>query len=493
MLARFALGAAFGQRPLMILFICPIIVCAYAGGLAAGLVATFLSAALIDWFMIPPTSSLWIDSTADLAGWSILVLGGVLISVAMETLHRRTEELRKQFEMLRETEEQLRQAQKMESVGRLAGGIAHDFNNMLSVIIGSASLCLDALGPDDPMRTDVEQINLAADRAASLTRQLLAFSRRQVLAPKDVNLNDVVGALGEMVKRLVGEHIEVRVELGVGLGTVRVDVAQLEQVLLNLVVNARDAMPSGGRLTIETRQVLLGAEAAREHPEVTPGPHVSLSVRDTGTGMDRATRERIFEPFFTTKAMGKGTGLGLSMAYGTIKQSGGSISVDSEPGKGTTFTINLPVVSTPGASLSVVQPAAERARGSEMVLIVEDEPQVRRVAARVLRRAGYVVLEAARADEALELVERTAGPLQLLITDVVMPQMNGRALAEKVLARQPQLRVLYMSGYADSAIVEGGVLGAGVNYLQKPFTPDVLVSKVHDVLASGHASFPKAG
>ncbi|HTK96171.1 MAG TPA: PAS domain S-box protein [Terriglobales bacterium] len=398
------------------------------------------------------------------------------------------------FEMIAEDvterhalEEQLRQSQKMEAVGRLAGGVAHDFNNLLTVIKGYSELMLDQLEGADPMRAEVEEIQRAADRAASLTRQLLAFSRQQVLAPKVIDLNSVVSNMDKLLKRLLGEDVDLLTVLDSKIGTVRADPGQIEQVIMNLAVNARDAMPKGGKLTVETSNVALDELYARDHATVRPGNYVMLSVSDTGIGMDPVTRSHVFEPFFTTKEQGKGTGLGLSTVYGIIKQSGGYIWVYSEVGIGTTFKVYLPRVDA-AVELSAPAIVADRHRGHETVLLVEDEDGVRALIRQVLHRNGYTVLQARHGGEALLLCERHQGKIDLLLTDVVLTQMSGTELAERLLKLRSDMRVLYMSGYTDEAIVQHGVLSPGTSFLQKPFTNDALARKVREVLEAPPAA-----
>jgi PAS domain S-box-containing protein len=378
-------------------------------------------------------------------------------------------------------EQELLHAQRMEGVGQLAGGIAHDFNNLLTVIGGRCQIVLGQLGLADPLRRDLDLIAKTASRAAALTRQLLAFSRKQVLQPKVVDLNELVQNSTNLLKRLIGEDIELTFVPAPAATRVRVDPGQVEQVIVNLAVNARDAMAEGGRLTIETKAVALDAGYAMRHVDVTEGPYVMLAVTDTGSGMDAATQARIFEPFFTTKGPGKGTGLGLATVYGIIKQSGGHIRVYSEPGIGTAFKIYLPstnVVAQP-MSHEIADPLP---RGTETVLVVEDEVEVRRLAKEFLEQLGYTVLEAVDAPDALLIAERHMGLIHLLLTDVVMPGMSGRALTTKFTEMRPETRILYMSGYTDDAIVRHGVLDAGVELLEKPFSIEVLAVKARAVL-----------
>jgi two-component system, cell cycle sensor histidine kinase and response regulator CckA len=399
-----------------------------------------------------------------------------------ERVAARSAELMTTNEALRKSEEQLLHAQKMEAVGRLAGGVAHDFNNMLSVILSYASLILDDLPEKDPMREDVGEIAQAASRATSLTQQLLAFSRRQVMNLGPVDLNAIVGGMEKMLQRLIGEDIELKTILCATLGRARADAGQIEQVLLNLAVNARDAMPAGGKLTLETANVVLDEAYASEHLGARAGRHVMLAVSDSGVGMSAEVRQRIFEPFYTTKELGKGTGLGLSTVFGIVKQSGGNIWVYSEPGRGTTFKVYLPEVEGDAAAEPSRSIAPRAAEGKETILLVEDEELVRRAARASLRRMGYTILEASSASEALMLCERYSGPIHLMVTDVVMPAMSGRELAERLARIRPEIKVLYMSGYTDNTIVHHGVLDPGVEFLQKPFTPEVLGRRIREVL-----------
>ncbi len=384
-------------------------------------------------------------------------------------------------EALRHSQEQLRQAQKMEAVGRLAGGVAHDFNNVLSVIMSYSDLILGDLKPADPLRGDIEEIRKAASRAAGLTHQLLLFSRQQVVEPRVVDLHEVLTSMDKMLQRILGEDVDLLLVAPRSGGRVKADPSHVEQVILNLVVNARDAMPTGGKLTIETANIVLDADYANTHLPAKAGQYVMMAVTDTGSGMDRDTQSRIFEPFFTTKEKGKGTGLGLSTVFGIVQQSGGSIWVYSEPGQGTTFKIYLPRVD---AEVEVLTPtlAPTTLRGSETILLVEDEEQVRTVVVGVLRRQGYHVIPAQNAGEALLLCERHPGKIDLLLTDVVMPQMSGPELAKRLATTRPEVRVLCMSGYTDDSIVRHGVLETGVAFIQKPITPALLTRKVREVL-----------
>ena len=382
----------------------------------------------------------------------------------------------------RSLENQFRQAQKMEAVGRLAGGVAHDFNNILTIIVSNSEFLLGDLGTDDPKRQDVEEIRAAAQRATGLTRQLLAFSRRQVLQLRVLSLNGVVEALNKMLLRLIGEDVTLEASLDSELGAVRADAGQMEQVILNLVVNSRDAMPSGGRLTIETSNVVLDEAYVREHTGVSPGRYAMLAISDTGVGMDAETQAHIFEPFFTTKELGKGTGLGLATVYGIVKQCRGFVWVYSEPGRGTTFKIYLPRVDAPLDAPDMAQPVRPSPGGHEFVLLAEDDASVRRVIAEALERKGYRVLAAPDGQTAVAMARAQPGEIPLLITDLVMPGMTGRELAETIAAERPQICVLYMSGYTDDAVVRHGVLEAGMLYLQKPFTPGALAFKVREAL-----------
>jgi PAS domain S-box-containing protein len=382
----------------------------------------------------------------------------------------------------KQLEDQLRHSQKMEAIGQLAGGIAHDFNNLLTAIIGYSELSMKPLRAADPLLNNLQEIKKAGDRAASLTRQLLAFSRKQVLQPKVLDLNAVVSDLETMLRRLIGEDLELSTVLDPKVGAIKVDPGQIEQIILNLAVNARDAMPRGGTLTIETKNVFLDDQYAKTHVAVTPGPFVMLAVSDSGTGIDPQTRSHIFEPFFTTKEVGKGTGLGLSTVYGIVKQSGGNVLVHSEVGLGTTFKIYLP-------RTDESPPLSERdtgslgfLRGTETALLVEDEEIVRKLACQVLRLYGYQVLEAVEGMGALRICKSHPAPIHLLITDVIMPGMSGRELAGRLTELRPEMQVLYMSGYTDRGKLHQGFSDIGANFIQKPFSTDVLAIKVREVL-----------
>lgn len=380
-------------------------------------------------------------------------------------------------------EEQLRQSQKMEAVGQLAGGVAHDFNNLLTVINGYGEVLLDRLKPDDPLRELVTEMTRAGERAAALTRQLLAFSRKQVLAPTVLDLNAVVVDLEKMLRRVIGEDIRLVTSLQPHIGHVKIDRGQMEQVILNLAVNARDAMPRGGQLLLQTRAVEWDENDTRGHANTKPGSYIVLTIRDSGHGMTPEVQARIFEPFFTTKGPGKGTGLGLATVYGIVQQSGGSIEVSSQPNAGTAFTIYLPRVdrairSSKSSHLGV----RTVSRGSETILLVEDEDAIRSLSKLVLQQSGYTVLEAGNADEALQTAQRHKETIHLLVTDVVMPDLGGRELAERLMALHPEMRVLYVSGYTDDAIVRHGVSEEKIHFLQKPFTPQALAVTVREVL-----------
>jgi two-component system cell cycle sensor histidine kinase/response regulator CckA len=408
--------------------------------------------------------TLWVVRTTDAQG----AVTGVIGIMADVTERKRMEE-------------QFRAAQRMEAIGRLAGGVAHDFNNLLSVILGYSELILERLPADDPARRHAAEIRKAAVKAADLTRQLLAFSRRQVLETRLLNLNVVVADIEKILRRLIGEDVELITRLAPDLGWVKVDPAQTEQVIMNLVVNARDAMPKGGKVTLETSNVEIDEAYAQAHVAMSPGPCVMLAVSDTGTGMDLETAAHIFEPFFTTKK--EGTGLGLSTVYGIVKQSGGNIWVYSEPGRGTTFKIYLPRQAAVAAPAPLAAPAAASpAAGAETIMVVEDALPLRELACEFLRKAGYTVLEAPTGKEALAIAAQHSGGIHVLLTDVIMPGLSGPDLARELQALQPGLAVLFMSGYTDDAIVHHGVLEPGVNLLPKPFSRDQLLRKMREVL-----------
>jgi signal transduction histidine kinase len=379
-------------------------------------------------------------------------------------------------------ERQFYQAQKMETVGQLAGGIAHDFNNILTAIVGFGTLVAEQVSENEAASRNMAEILVAANRASALTRQLLAFGRRQVLHPTRINLNDTVHALVGMLRQLIGENIDLRIVCAPNLPPIRADLSQLESALANLVINARDAMPRGGRLTIETADVTLDDDYCATHVGVRPGRYARLSVSDNGIGMPQEIQTRIFEPFFTTKEPGKGSGLGLSTVYGIVKQSGGNIWVYSEEGLGSTFKMYLPVDAGELRVAGQIEPARGHwSKGTETVLLVEDAPMIRRLAREIMLRAGYTVIEAGDAEQALSLSEKQ-GRIDVMLTDLIMPGPRGVELAEQLRAARPGVRVLYMSGYTDNAIVRNGMLGASEAFLQKPFTPEELLRKLRHVI-----------
>ncbi len=399
------------------------------------------------------------------------------ISIVRDITERKKAEKEKS-----ELEAQLRQSQKMEAIALLAGGVAHDFNNILSVIMGNCDLCLLDLPTKDPIRANIEEIKNASRRAADLTRQLLAFCGRQILEPKVIDLNSLIKNLEKMLLRIIGEDIELYTFLSEDLGRIKADPGQIEQVILNLTVNARDAMPRGGKFTIETSNANLDEEYARKHVGVAPGSYIMLSITDTGTGMPPEVKERIFEPFFTTKEKGKGTGLGLSTVYGIVKQSGGNIWVYSELGQGTTFKVYFPKVEEPAHKLEEKIVSPEILGGNETILLVEDDETVRKLALRILKKQGYNVLEASGGGEALIICENYKETIHLILTDVVMPRMSGKELVERLMLIHPEMKVLYMSGYTDNVIAVHGILEKGIEYIQKPFTVEGLARKVREVL-----------
>jgi signal transduction histidine kinase len=407
---------------------------------------------------------------------------GALAMVLDVTAPRAAEEERRQLEAaLTSSQEQLQHAQKLEAVGLLAGGVAHDFNNLLSVILSYSDLIASGLDSADPLAQDVEEIRLAGERATHLTRQLLAFGRRQVLVPRVVDLNDVVAGVEKMLRRLIREDVAFATRRAERPVKVRVDVHQMEQVLMNLAVNARDAMPGGGSLVIETSEALIDDAFAARHGGLRPGPHACLSVRDTGFGMSQETMKRVFEPFFTTKESGRGTGLGLSVVHGIVQQSGGAVVVKSEPGVGTTFDVYLPALPCADVETEATRRVSDsvRMRGTETVLLVDDDESVRTVARRILERFGYRVLESQTVGDALLIAERE-GTLDLLLTDVVMPLMDGRELAGRLRRMRPEMRVVYMSGYADGRIDARG--DEHFAFVPKPLTPFGLACSVREVL-----------
>jgi signal transduction histidine kinase len=403
-------------------------------------------------------------------------IAGAIANAQLYTEHLRSEKERAALE------DQLHQAQKMEAVGRLAGGVAHDFNNMLGVIIGHAELALALINPTEPLYIDLQEIRKAAQRSADLTRQLLAFARRQTVSPKVLDLNDTVSGMLKMLGRLIGEDIDLAWRPGRDLRKVRIDPSQIDQILANMAVNARDAIAGVGKITIETGNVVLDDAYCAEHAEFVPGEFVLLAVSDTGAGMSREILAHLFEPFFTTKKMGRGTGLGLATVHGIVKQNGGFINVYSEPGRGTTFKIYLPAFEGETAKASAETAAGKRHRGTETVLIVEDEKAILKLGRKILEQLGYKVLTANTPAQAIHMVRESSGDIHLLITDVVMPEMNGRDLAERLTSIKPGLKCLFMSGYTASVIAHQGVLDKGVCFIQKPFSVKALAGKVREVL-----------
>jgi signal transduction histidine kinase/CheY-like chemotaxis protein len=410
-----------------------------------------------------------------LSGSAIDGLSSIADAIALGVQHKLVEQANTALEA------QLLHAQKMEAVGRLAGGIAHDFNNLLSVILSYSEWMVEELKPGEPMREYSEEICKAGHRAAGLTRQLLMFSRQQVVEPKVLDLNDVLAGMAKMLPRILGADIEQVSVLADRLGRVCIDLGSIEQVVMNLVVNARDAMPTGGKLTVETANIVLDDDYARAHVGVKSGPHVMLTITDTGQGMDAATQSRIFEPFFTTKPSGKGTGLGLSTVFGIVHQSGGSVWVESEVGHGTTVRVMLPQVNAPLDVEPALETVRTSLRGSETILVVDDDEQVRVVACGILRRYGYKVIEAASPGDAMLMCERV-GAIDVLLSDVVMPQMSGPALAKRLASSRPDMKLLCMSGYTDDSIIRHGVYEGDIAFVQKPFTSDTLTKKVRDLL-----------
>ena len=420
-------------------------------------------------------------SFGDMTDRLIHLRDGLVLRTA--ELTKTAESLQTEMAERKQLEEQLLQSLKMESIGRLAGGIAHDFNNLLTAIIGYSELSLSKIPKGDPIQADLEEIQKAADRAASLTGQLLAFSRRQIIEPKLVGVNQLIMEVGSLLQRLIDESISLALLPGPSAGWVKVDPHQFEQVLINLVVNARDAMPEGGQLTVQTSNVVLTPQQARELGEVQPGEYVVLTISDTGTGMSAETQKQIFEPFFTTKDQGKGTGLGLATCYGIVKQNSGHIEVESELGTGTCFRIYLPRVEAPSDVPAVADEPEPWPRGTETVLLVEDEPAVRTVTSTALSSQGYRVLEATNGVEALQVSEdHAAEKISLLLTDVIMPTMGGKELAEQICERRPDIKVLFTSGYDNDAIADHGLLEPGLEFLQKPAPLQELTSRVRHVL-----------
>jgi signal transduction histidine kinase/CheY-like chemotaxis protein len=475
-----------------IFYLLPVLLVSWRVGRLAGVWMS--TASVLLWYVADAMGGAFNSHTAGLywnaaARLSTFVLATYLLST-LKTLHNtledkvaeRTAALTAEIMERKQLEEQLVRLQKMEAIGRLAGGLAHDFNNLLTVIGGYSDLLLSHLDPGNPLHRHAEAINNAAARASTLTRQLLAFSRKQLLQPKVLDLNAVVATMEPMLRRLISEDITLIVGLAPALGRVKADPGQLEQVLLNLVVNARDAMPQGGTLTIDTTNVEWDELVAHGRSSLSPGSYVRLTVHDTGMGMDAATRSHLFEPFFTTKAPGQGTGLGLSTVYGIITQSGGHIEVDSAPAQGAMFAIYLPRVEETIEAGQHDRARPETPRGQETVLLVEDEAGVRSITRTMLELRGYRVLEAGGGEEALQICAQQEGPVQLLLTDVVMPGMTGPEVAQRLTRLRPEMKVLYMSGYTDDTILRYGVTELGTAFLQKPFTADMIAWKVREVL-----------
>jgi signal transduction histidine kinase len=422
-----------------------------------------------------------VDIEATSAGAADYLIKGEVTPALLERTIRYAMRHHADMTTLRESEEGQRQGQRMEAVGRFAGGVAHDFNNMMSAVVGFSALVLDALEEDDPLRAWVKEIERAGERASEMTKQLLAFTRKQVLLPRVLDLNAVVSDVSELLSRLIGEDVELVLDLAPRLYAVEADSGQLEQVIVNLAVNGRDAMPGGGRLTITTANAELEAGATLQ-ADLGPGSYVTLAVSDTGEGMDLDTMQKIFEPFFTTKEEGKGTGLGLATVFGIVKQSGGDIRVQSDAGHGSKFTIFLPRAAAPVLRFEVPGPASATPRGDETILLVEDEDVVRHLEREVLVSNGYTVLEAAGPLEALELASGHEGVIHLLLTDLVMPDMNGQELARRLAVERPEMAMIFASGYSDDAFVRRGLLDLDGSFLAKPLTPLSIAQKVRDVL-----------
>jgi signal transduction histidine kinase len=424
-----------------------------------------------------------LDVEAMRAGAADYLVKGQTTPALMERVIRHSMDRKDAEAAQQHSEAQLRQAQKMEAIGRLAGGVAHDFNNLLSVILGYSGLLTEGLPPGDALRADLEAIHQAGLRAADLTRHLLAFSRQQVLKPRALDLSVIVAGMQTMLRRLINEDVELKSLASPPLPRIMADAGQLEQVVMNLALNARDAMPSGGTLTIETALVELGEGRDPQLLEAKPGQYVMLAVTDTGGGMDQATQSRIFEPFFSTKGAGKGTGLGLATVFGIVTQSDGMLEVHSEPGMGTTFRVYFPTTTGPRLVRSSLPPRPDSSSGgTETILLVEDEPLLRQLGCTILRKRGYNVLDAQDGVDALLVAEQHAGTIDLLLTDVVMPRMGGRPLAENLLALRPDVKVIYMSGYTDDVVVRNGLVEATLNFIQKPISPAGLARKIRDVL-----------
>ncbi|MCW3099670.1 MAG: sensor hybrid histidine kinase [Chthonomonadaceae bacterium] len=504
-LVRLSLDPWLGPHHPFVVFLLAAMISSWYAGLGPGLLATFLGTG-VSWYLFgDPRYTVALDSPDDYLGIGISVIAGVAVSslnetriraqrstlihlqhmtTANERLRQETAERIRQEEALKESQQQLFQAQKMESIGRLAGGIAHDFNNLLTAILGYAELAQMSLAPDAEEQSYIRNIEQAGNRAAELTAQLLTYARGQVMSLEIINLNAVLNEVRPLLERLLSEDIELAIRPAEDLWNVRADASKLQQIVLNLAINARDAMQHGGRLLIEVSNVTLGEEVAAHNAEVMPGEYVVLNVSDTGIGMAEEVREHIFEPFFTTKEMGKGTGLGLATCYGLIKQFHGHIEVHSEPGQGASFQVYIPRVHELMEVMEATMPEDTTPEGSETILLVEDESMVRDIATQSLRSLGYHVLVAANGADALKIHSEYEEPIALLVTDVVMPWMNGKELAERILEKRPNIRVLFISGYTNNVILHKGVLDDGVTLLQKPFTSSALGQKVRQILDS---------
>jgi len=490
LIATFAGTYFVGEKSIVLnFFYLPVLSAGYFLGRRMGILTAILSilAVVISALFFPLTffeGKETFNVLAQLLSWAgFLILASIVVGTLYEQNERRLTEVKRMEKENETLEEQLRQTQKLEAIGKLAGGIAHDFNNLLTVIRGYGEICLEDLPEGHPLMESIQEIKKASESGARLVRQLLAFSRRQVMEMRVIVLNTVLQDLDKMLDPIIGDNIQLRTVLGEHLGGVKTDVSQIEQVIMNLVINARDAMTNGGKLTIETANIDLDETYCQNHTDVKAGHYVMLSVSDTGCGIPPHIKDRIFEPFFTTKEVGQGTGLGLSTVYGIVKQCGGHIEVNSNPGWGTTFKIYLPRIDEPAESHAVLPVYPELLKGSETVFVIEDDTDVRKFIRDALQRYGYEILEASTGENAISIAGNHSDELiHLLLTDVVIPGMNGRQCAECLRSFHPEMKVLYMSGHTEGAIVHQGVLEPGVAFLQKPFTPKQLAQKVRHVL-----------